>query len=103
MSAYRECSRNLWNVYFSARKDVGAAQDVFERIRELLFDSLVLSELSYEGEAKGKDMPPPVSESNSQTKFFDSDSAIDGVGKCGVLGPREGHGRWSQRHHAGIC
>jgi len=60
MSAYRECSRNLWNVYFSRREDVGASLDAFEQIRELLFDSLVVSELSYEGEAAGKDIPPPA-------------------------------------------
>lgn len=60
MNSYRECSRNLWNVYFSKRKDIGEALDVFERIRELLFDSLVLSELSYEGEAEGEDIPPPA-------------------------------------------
>jgi hypothetical protein len=59
MNSYRECSRNLWNVYFSKRKDIGDALDVFEQIRELLFDSIVLSELSYEGEAKGEDIPPP--------------------------------------------
>ena len=60
MNAYRECSRNLWNVYFSKRKDIGDALDVFEQIRELLFDSIILSELSYEGEAEGEDIPPPV-------------------------------------------
>ena len=60
MNAYRECSRNLWNVYFSKRKDIGDALDVFEQIRELLFDSLVLSELSYDGEAQGEDIPPPA-------------------------------------------
>ena len=60
MNAYRECSRNLWNVYFSKRKDIGDALDVFEQIRELLFDSIVLTELSYEGEAKGEDIPPPA-------------------------------------------
>jgi hypothetical protein len=60
MSAYRECSRNLWNVYSSKRKDIGDALDVFEQIRELLFDSVVLSELSYEGKAEGEDIPPPA-------------------------------------------
>lgn len=60
MNTYRECSRNLWNVYFSKRKDIGDALDVFEQIRELLFDSIVLSELSYNGEAKGVDIPPPA-------------------------------------------
>jgi hypothetical protein len=60
MNTYRECSRNLWNVYFSKRKDIGDALDVFEQIRELLFDSIVLAELSYEGVAKGEDIPPPT-------------------------------------------
>jgi hypothetical protein len=60
MNSYRECSRNLWNVYFSQRKDIGKSLDVFEQIREMLFDSLVLSELSYEGEAQGEDVPPPA-------------------------------------------
>jgi len=60
MNSYRECSRNLWNVYFSGRRDSGNALDTFEQIRELLFDSIVLSELSYEGEAEGKDIPPPA-------------------------------------------
>jgi len=60
MNNYRECSRNLWNVYFSKRKDIGDALDVFEQIRELLFDSIVLSELSYQGKARGEDIPPPA-------------------------------------------
>jgi len=60
MNAYRECSRNLWNVYFAERENVGGSLDAFEQIRELLFDSLVVSELSYEGEAEGEDIPPPV-------------------------------------------
>jgi hypothetical protein len=45
MNNYRECSRNLWNVYFSQKEDIGCALDKFEQIRELLFDSLVISEL----------------------------------------------------------
>jgi hypothetical protein len=60
MNAYRECSRNLWNVYFSGRANIGGSLDAFEQIRRLLFDSLVVSELSYEGEAEGKDIPPPA-------------------------------------------
>ncbi len=47
MTAYRECSRNLWNVYFSEREDIGGSLDAFGQIRELLFDALVLSELPY--------------------------------------------------------
>jgi hypothetical protein len=60
MNAYRECSRNLWNVYFSMRENIGGSLDVFEQIRELLFESLVVTELSYEGEAEGEDIPPPA-------------------------------------------
>jgi|SRR5579864_645593 len=60
MNAYRECSRNLWNVYFSRRADIGGSLDAFENIRKLLFDALVVSELFYEGEAEGEDIPPPA-------------------------------------------
>jgi len=60
MNTYRECSRNLWNVYFSKRKDIGDTLDVYEHIRELLFDSLILSELSFKGEAEGEDIPAPL-------------------------------------------
>ena len=60
MNTYRECSRNLWNVYFSRRENIGGSLDAFEQIRELLFDSLVVSELSYERDAEGDDIPPPV-------------------------------------------
>jgi hypothetical protein len=60
MNVYRECSRNLWNIYFAKRENVGGSLDTFEQIRELLFDSLVLSELSYEGDAEGEDIPPPA-------------------------------------------
>jgi len=60
MNAYRECSRNLWNVYFAKLENVGGSLDTFEQIRELLFDSLVVSELPYEGDAGGKDIPPPA-------------------------------------------
>jgi hypothetical protein len=60
MNACRECSRNLWNVYFAKRENVGGSLDAFEQIRELLFDSLVVSELSDEGEAEGEAIPPPA-------------------------------------------
>jgi len=60
MNAYRECSRNLWNVYFSGRPDIGGSLDAFEQIRHLLFESLVVSELFYEGEAEGEDIPAPA-------------------------------------------
>src|SRR5207245_11467220 len=57
MNAYRECSRNLWNIYFSRRANIGGCLDAFGHIRRLLFDSLVVSELFYEGEAEGEDIP----------------------------------------------
>src|SRR5258708_24665350 len=60
MNTYRECSRNLWNVYFSRRGNVGGSLDSFGQIRQLIFDSLVVSELSYEGEAEGTDIPLPA-------------------------------------------
>jgi hypothetical protein len=60
MNAYRECSRNLWNVYFSKQQNIGAALDAFGQIRPLLFDALVVSELPYEGEAEGDDIPSPT-------------------------------------------
>ncbi len=60
MNAYRECSRNLWNVYFAKRENIGGSLDAFEQTRESLFDSLVVSELSYEGDAEGDDIPAPV-------------------------------------------
>ena len=60
MNSYRECSRNLWNVYFSRRENIGGSLDTFGQIRELLFDSLVVNELSYERDAQGDDIPPPV-------------------------------------------
>lgn len=59
MIAYRECSRNLWNVYFSEREDIGGSLDAFGQIRELLFDALVLSELPYE-ESGVTDSSSPV-------------------------------------------
>ena len=33
MNAYRECSRNLWNVYFAKRENVGGSLDAFGQIR----------------------------------------------------------------------
>jgi hypothetical protein len=48
-NAYRECARNLWNVYLSRRTDIGASLDAFGQIREVLFDALVTDELCEEG------------------------------------------------------
>jgi hypothetical protein len=60
MNVYRECSRNLWNVYFSKRENVGHSLDTYEPIRKLLFDSLVVDELVYLGSAQDLDIPPPA-------------------------------------------
>jgi YD repeat-containing protein len=60
MNAYRECSRSLWNVYFSGREDVGASLDAFEQIRLLLFDSLVSSELCVKSETAGSLSAPTL-------------------------------------------
>lgn len=60
MGAYRECARNLWNVYFSRRANIGGSLDAFEQIRALLFDSLVASELFYEDGGKEEEIPPLV-------------------------------------------
>jgi hypothetical protein len=57
MNTYRECSRNLWNVYFSRGADIGASLDVFEQIRRLLFDSLVLDDLYARSSAEGEVLP----------------------------------------------
>jgi hypothetical protein len=97
MNSYRECSRNLWNVYFSKRKDIGNALDVFEQIRELLFDSIVLSELSYEGEAKGEDIPPPALKVAPQGRPLILIQRLSGPGEARywdqekdmVVGPRD--------------
>jgi hypothetical protein len=60
MNTYRECSRNLWNVYFSRRDDIGGSLDAFEQIRQLLFEILVISELSFESDVETENMPKPV-------------------------------------------
>jgi hypothetical protein len=60
MNNYRECSRNLWNVYFARRENVGPSLDTYEPIRKMLFETLVVDELSYEGIAEEADIPPPA-------------------------------------------
>ncbi len=97
MNAYRECSRNLWNVYFAKRENVGGSLDAFEQIRQLLFDSLVVSELSYEGEAEGEDIPPPALKVVPQARSLILIKRLSGPGEAGywdqekdmVVGPDE--------------
>jgi len=83
MNAYRECSRNLWNVYFSRRGNVGASLDAFEQIRQLLFDSLVVNELSYEGDAEGEDIPPPALKVVPQARSLILIRRLTGPGEAG--------------------
>ena len=97
MNAYRECSRNLWNIYFSKRADIGGSLDAFSHIRVLLFDSLVVSELSYEGDAIGAESPPPVLEIVPSARSLILIQRPSGVGQAGywdqekdmVVGPRD--------------
>jgi hypothetical protein len=45
MNEYRECSRNLWNVYFGPRENTSDLEDNYEQIRRLLFEGLVVGKL----------------------------------------------------------
>jgi hypothetical protein len=73
----------LWNVYFAKQENVGGALDTFEHIRELLFDSLVVSELPYEGEAEGEDFPPPTLKVVPQTRSVILIKRLSGPGEAG--------------------
>jgi hypothetical protein len=59
MNSYKECARNLWNVYFSRRPNYGTSEDAFGDISRRLFDSLVLDELVFEDPPEGDAIPPP--------------------------------------------
>ncbi|MFY9908654.1 MAG: hypothetical protein WCF22_23770 [Candidatus Sulfotelmatobacter sp.] len=83
MNAYRECSRNLWNVYFAKRENIGGSLDAFEQIRESLFDSLVVSELSCEGDAEGDDIPPPALKVVPQARSLILIKRLSGPGEAG--------------------
>jgi len=97
MNTYRECARNLWNVYFSRREDIGGSLDAFEQIRQLLFDSLVVSELPYEGEAEGDDTPPPSLKVVPRARSLILIRRLSGPGEAGywdqekdmVVGPED--------------
>jgi hypothetical protein len=60
MNSYRECCRNLWNVYLSGKSNIGGSLDVFSELQRLLFEGLIENELSYDGKAEVEDLPPPV-------------------------------------------
>jgi hypothetical protein len=97
MNAYRECSRNLWNVYFSERDDIGGSLDAFEQIRALLFDTLVINELSCGTESGGEDTVPPVLKVVPKERALILIQRLSGPGQAGywdqekdmVVGPRD--------------
>jgi hypothetical protein len=61
MNTYRECSRNLWNAYFSLREFTWDLHEEYESIRKLLFEALVVYELDlYEECSEHDTVPPPV-------------------------------------------
>ena len=96
MNTYRECSRNLWNVYFSGRRDIGGSLDAFGQIRQLLFDVLVISELSCEARA-GDHIAPPVLKVVPQERSLILIQRLSEPGQAGywdqekdmVVGPRD--------------
>jgi len=87
---------NLWNVDFSGRPDIGGSLDAFEQTRHLLFDLLVVSELFYEGEAEGEDIPAPALRvvPRERTLILINRPSDDGNGYCDqekdmVVGPND--------------
>ena len=60
MHTYRECSRHLWNSYFSVRDDTSALWEAYEGIRALLLESLVVNELLLEDLGEGDNVGPPI-------------------------------------------
>lgn len=54
MRIYRECTRNLWNSYFSTLDDSSANWDTYEGIRKLLFEALVVNELFFDDSPEGE-------------------------------------------------
>jgi hypothetical protein len=83
MNTYRECSRNLWNVYFSRRKNVGASLDAFERIRQLLFASLVVNDLSDGAKAEAEDMLPHSLKVRPRARSLILIRRLSGAGEAG--------------------
>jgi hypothetical protein len=81
MNAYRECSRNMWNVYFANRENIGGSLDAFEQIRALLFDSLIVSELS--SEADRGEISLPSLKIVPQTRSLILIKRLSGPGEAG--------------------
>src|ERR1700722_17233025 len=94
MNAYRECSRNLWNVYLSSRENIGGALDAFGHIRDLLFAALVVDQLFYLGPAEGKDIPPPALRVVPDGRSLILINRASGPG---------GSGYWDGEKEIGVC
>jgi hypothetical protein len=60
MNTYRECSRNLWNAYFSLREFTWDLHDEYESIRKLLFEALVVNELDLYDECSEHETVHPL-------------------------------------------
>jgi hypothetical protein len=58
MNTYRECSRNLWNAYFSSLEFTWDLHDRYESIRKLLFEALIVNELHFCEECSEDDTVP---------------------------------------------
>ncbi|UWZ86823.1 hypothetical protein [Occallatibacter riparius] len=47
-------------MYFARKENVGPSLDIYEPIRKMLFESIVVDELFYKGTADGTDILPPA-------------------------------------------
>ena len=104
MNAYRECWRNLWNVYFSKKESNGCWVDRWDQIRSLLFTSLVTDELFYTGEADEEKMPPPALKVVPKERSLILIERPSLAGEAGYWDQEgKGLGRWAGRHHAPVC
>jgi hypothetical protein len=56
MNSYRECARHVWNVYFGTQENTSHLERLYEGIRKLLFEGLVLVQL--EGNSSSQDQSP---------------------------------------------
>ena len=50
MNKYRECVRNLWNVYCGGLENTCQLEERYENIRKLLFETLVTDRLEEDEE-----------------------------------------------------
>jgi hypothetical protein len=57
LSNYRECSRTIWNTYFGVLEDWCRLESIYERVRQSLFESLVLAQLKEDQNASTEESP----------------------------------------------